>query len=453
MQEDAMQWESPGRRSAMSGAPWWRPRGPRLPWVAAALMCAVLLSAAWFIRASALESSSLVTRGMANVIGMAAFEAFRDFNGPPSQQALDGFLAANRDGGLRYVAVYEDKQVLAAAGERSPGEFREGPDLKLEGGRVRFMHRLRRPRFPQAEGAAPGANPASAQAPAPPPPTEAGPPQDPRRGLRIAYEFEPLTALELESRSQRLLVVAIISSLGILVLAFAFSRSLAQREALSEELERGRRLAALGTMSAVLAHELRNPLASLKGHAQLLAERVERDEVLRPKADRVVSEAVRLEQLMNDLLGFVRSGELRRAEADPNDVLRAAVEATGEASVEAHYLPERLRLPVDAGRLQQALENVLRNAVQASPEGTRVEASVEQEGRSLVFTVKDHGPGIPAGEEERIFEPFVTGRLRGVGLGLAITRRIVELHGGTVSARSHAGGGAEFRLTVPARGS
>jgi two-component system sensor histidine kinase HydH len=149
----------------------------------------------------------------------------------------------------------------------------------------------------------------------------------------------------------------------------------------------------------------------------------------------------------------VRSGELRRADADPNDVLRAAVEATGEASVEARYLPSRTQWPLDAGRLQQALENVLRNAVQASPEGQRVEARVEQEGQALVFTVKDHGPGIPAGEEERIFEPFVTGRVRGVGLGLAITRRIVELHGGTVSARSHASGGAEFRLTVPSRGS
>ncbi|MFP2930480.1 sensor histidine kinase [Pyxidicoccus sp. 3LG] len=427
----------------MSATPWWRPRGPRLPWVAAALMCAVLMSAALFIRSTALESSSLVARGMANVLVLAGLEAFRDTKGPPSQAALESFLEAHREGGLRYIAVFEDKQVIASAGQGPSGDFQEGPDLQVKNGRARLMHRLRR--RPPLEATAPGAPP--------PPAPEAGAPQDPRRALRIAYEFEPLTALELESRSQRLLAVALISCGGILALAFAFSRSLAQREALAEELERGRRLAALGTMSAVLAHELRNPLASLKGHAQLLAERVERDEVLRPKADRVVSEAVRLEQLMNDLLGFVRSGELRRAEADPNDVLRAAVEATGEASVEARYLPARMQLPMDAGRLQQALENVLRNAVQASPAGQRVEASVEQEGKSLVFTVKDHGPGIPAGEEERIFEPFVTGRLRGVGLGLAITRRIVELHGGTVSARSHASGGAEFRLTVPARGS
>ncbi|NMO15142.1 two-component sensor histidine kinase [Pyxidicoccus fallax] len=433
----------------MSGPARWRPRGPWMPWAAAVLMCAVLLSAALFSRSTANEAYSLVARGMATVLTGAGIEAFRHSHGLPTQADLDAFLEAHQAGGLRYVAIMEDSRVLVSAGEGSIEgiPLDAGPQLYLEDGRARFVHRIRRSR-PE-----PGPGETGAVVPTPAPPEAADRAQEQRRPLRIAYEFEPLTALELEARSERLLGVAIISCAGILVLAFAFTRSLAQREALSEELERGRRLAALGTMSAVLAHELRNPLASLKGHAQLLAERVERDEVLHPKANRVVGEAVRLEQLLNDLLAFVRSGELHRADADPNDVLRAAVESTGETSVEARYLPARTQWKLDPGRMQQALENVLRNAVQASPAGQRVEASVEQEGKSLVFTVKDHGPGIPAGEEERIFEPFVTGRLRGVGLGLAITRRIVELHGGTVSARSHAGGGAEFRLTVPMKGS
>lgn len=437
-----MEWDSAREgASSMSGASRWRPRGPWMPWVAAGLMCAVLLSAVLFIRRSAMESSSLVVRGMANVLMLAGLEAFREGTGPPSQQALDAFLAANQEGGLRYVAIIEDGKVLESAGEGSLGEIQDGPLLRIEAGRGRFIHRLRKPR-PETPAAANGGAPT----------VDAAAAQEPRRNLRIGYEYEPVTALELTDRAQRLLFIAAVSCVGILGLAFAFSRSLAQREALAEELERGRRLAALGTMSAVLAHELRNPLASLKGHAQLLAERVERDEVLRPKADRIVGEAVRLEQLMNDLLSFVRSGELRRTGTDPNEVLRAAVEATGEASVKAHYLPDRAQWELDPGRFQQALENVLRNAVQVSPAGQRVEVDVAQEGRSLVFIVRDYGPGIPEGDEERIFEPFVTGRLRGVGLGLAITRRIVELHGGSVSAKTHSGGGAEFRLTVPARG-
>ena len=438
-----MEWDSPREgASSMSGASHWRPRGPWMPWVAAGLMCAVLLSAVLFIRRSAMESSSLVVRGMANVLMLAGLEAFREGSGVPSQQALDSFLEANREGGLRYVAIIEDGKVLESAGEGSLGEIQDGPLLRIEAGRGRFIHRLRKPK-PEAAVATNGGEPTA---------VDAATPHEPRRNLRIGYEYEPVTALELTDRAQRLLFIAAVSCVGILGLAFAFSRSLAQREALAAELERGRRLAALGTMSAVLAHELRNPLASLKGHAQLLAERVERDEVLRPKADRIVGEAVRLEQLMNDLLSFVRSGELRRTGTDPNEVLRAAVEATGEASVNAHYLPDRAKWELDPGRFQQALENVLRNAVQVSPAGQRVEVDVAQEGQSLVFIVRDHGPGIPKGDEERIFEPFVTGRLRGVGLGLAITRRIVELHGGSVSAKTHSGGGAEFRLTVPARG-
>ncbi|WP_342381654.1 ATP-binding protein [Myxococcus stipitatus] len=421
-------------------ARWRRPVGPWMPWALVGLMCAVLLSTVLFIRRSAVEASSLVVRGMANVLMHTGLDAFREGTGPPTQQALQAFLEAHQEGGLRYVAILEDGRVLASVGEGSLGEIQDGPQLRIEKGKGRFIHRLRKPR-PDPQAQVGGAEPMP-----PPPPPEA------RRNLRIGYEFEPITALELTDRSQHLLVIAVVSVMGILGLTFAFTRSLAQREALATELERGRRLAALGTMSAVLAHELRNPLASLKGHAQLLAERVERDEVLRPKADRIVGEAVRLEQLMNDLLAFVRSGELRRTGTDPNEVLRAAVEATGETRVEAHYLPGREHWELDAGRFQQALENVLRNAVQVSPDGRRVEVGVEREGTSLIFTVRDHGPGIPKGDEERIFEPFVTGRLRGVGLGLAITRRIVELHGGSVIARTHAEGGAEFRLTVPARG-
>ncbi|MCE9670405.1 ATP-binding protein [Myxococcus stipitatus] len=439
-----MEWgETPRRVSAMSGGARWRPLGPWMPWVAAALMCAVLLAAAFIIRRSALESSTLVVRGMSTVMMNAGLEAFREGTGVPSQQQLDAFLEAHREGGLRYVAIFEDGRVMASAGVGSVGEYQEGLVMRIEGGRGRVIHRLRKPKPVEAVAAVNGT----------PPAVDAGAaPADGRRNLRIGYEFEPVTASELKERSQGMLVVAVVSCVGILALAFAFSRSLAQREALALELERGRRLAALGTMSAVLAHELRNPLASLKGHSQLLAERVEGDEVLRPKADRIVNEAVRLEQLTNDLLAFVRSGELRRTGTDPNEVLRAAVEATGEARVEAHYLPGRERWELDAGRFQQALENVLRNAVQVSPEGRRVEVDAVREGSSLVFIVKDHGPGIPRGDEERIFEPFVTGRLRGVGLGLAITRRIVELHGGSISARTRAEGGAEFRLIVPARG-
>ena len=151
---------------------------------------------------------------------------------------------------------------------------------------------------------------------------------------------------------------------------------------------------------------------------------------------------------MNDLLAFVKSGELHLAPTDPNAALRAAVDAVG-GGVDARYLEGAGPWPLDAARLQQALENVLRNAQQASPAGGRVEAEVALEGGRLHYRVRDAGAGITPGDEERIFEPFVTRKVRGVGLGLAVTRRIVELHGGRVRARNRAGGGAEFHIEVP----
>ena len=104
---------------------------------------------------------------------------------------------------------------------------------------------------------------------------------------------------------------------------------------------------------------------------------------------------------------------------------------------------------LDPQRLGQALENILRNALLASDPDGRVEASVTQAQDTLTFTVRDHGPGLPAEVAERIFEPFVTTRTRGVGRGLAVARRAVALHKGRISARNHPEGGAVFELSLP----
>jgi two-component system sensor histidine kinase HydH len=99
--------------------------------------------------------------------------------------------------------------------------------------------------------------------------------------------------------------------------------------------------------------------------------------------------------------------------------------------------------------MRQVLENLLRNALDAAPPEAPVEIVASTEPAGLVFTVRDRGPGIPPGDLERIFEPFVTGRVRGTGLGLAVARRIVDLHGGRISVRNRDGGGAEFRVVLP----
>jgi len=407
-------------------------RAAWLPLGGALAVATVLLVTSLYIRQTITRASHLVARGVGIDIAARGREALRDGSWPASAELLAAFLDAHRDSGLRGVRMMDAAGRTVAQAGTFTGPLPTRGDIDFQGQRARLLLRLGRP--PRHGRGPPGALL----------PGEPGP-------ISVAYEFEPAPALELQTQAERLLLVAVVSALGIVALALALSRSMGQREAMQAELERGRRLAALGEMSAVLAHELRNPLASLKGHAQLLEEDLAEDPRRLPKVTRLVGEALRLEKLMTDLLAFVANGELRAAPVDPNDVLRAAARGLDPALLALRFLEPSVTLVADADRLEQAVENVLRNAVQASPPDRRVEAHLEVDGGELTFVVRDHGAGIKAGEEQRIFEPFVTGKLRGVGLGLPITRRIMELHGGQVTACHPSGGGAEFRLTLPLR--
>ena len=113
---------------------------------------------------------------------------------------------------------------------------------------------------------------------------------------------------------------------------------------------------------------------------------------------------------------------------------------------------ERLEGPRDEGRLEQVFQNLLANAVQLSPRGSTVRVTAGAARGGVACIVEDQGPGLPAGAAERVFEPFFTARKGGTGLGLSIVRRIVEEHGGTVSAGNRPAGGAAFTVWLPAAG-
>jgi len=200
-------------------------------------------------------------------------------------------------------------------------------------------------------------------------------------------------------------------------------------------------------MSAVLAHEIRNPLASLKGNAQLLERALPQGDRTRTKAELLVAEAVRLETLTNDLLDFARAGELQPTDVDPAALFREAAAGLGEERIEliTEHAPSRWRL--DATQMRQVLVNLLQNALQSSDQP--VTARVARDGDELVFEVRDRGPGIHAEDLPRVFEPFFTRKTRGTGLGLAICKRLVELHGGTIVAGHAEQGGARFTVRIP----
>jgi two-component system sensor histidine kinase HydH len=191
-------------------------------------------------------------------------------------------------------------------------------------------------------------------------------------------------------------------------------------------------------MAGVMAHELRNPLASLKGNAQLLAEMLASGTREHGKAELVVTEAVRLERLTQDLLAFVRDGVPAPREIDKTELLERALVNMPRARILIEDESRLDALYVDPARLSAALGNLVQNALQATSgeEAVVVRLSVDgANGGDVTVEVQDKGPGVRAGEEEKIFEPFFTSRIHGTGLGLVVARRAVQDHGGT------AGGG------------
>ncbi len=274
----------------------------------------------------------------------------------------------------------------------------------------------------------------------------------PRHPPWIVLEFEPILPLQLETRAMVTVILSLVVSLlfmGAAIISWRLSVR-ADREAVRSEQQR--RLASLGEMSAVMAHEIRNPLGSLKGHAQLLAERFSPESPERKKSDQVVREAIRLEQLTHDLLDFSRPLEVRPREINPAGLVADVVGSLSKTPIRMELDNAPPVWSLDPVRIRQVLTNLIRNAVQASPESMPVTAGIYTEDDRLCFVIRDYGSGINQGEEETIFEPFHTKSVRGVGLGLAVARRIVELHGGSIMAANHPDGGAEFKVIIPAGG-
>ena len=217
------------------------------------------------------------------------------------------------------------------------------------------------------------------------------------------------------------------------------------------ELAREERLAAVGRLAAGLAHEIRNPLASLSGAVQLLGEKSEA-----PLFDIVLREVHRINELVEEFLDTARPLKLSIAQVDVPGLVNGVVGAFRNdpryrERVAIHVDCEGITEPAgaDASRLSQVLWNLLLNAAQSSPGPCRVDVTAATVDRFLELEVKDDGPGIPAASQERIFDPFYTTRSGGTGLGLANVHRIVRAHGGTVEVESEVGHGARFILRFP----
>ncbi|RMG43587.1 MAG: hypothetical protein D6718_11940 [Acidobacteria bacterium] len=224
------------------------------------------------------------------------------------------------------------------------------------------------------------------------------------------------------------------------------------------EARRKSRLELLGRMAAEVAHEVRNPLGSLELLASILAEELEDDPDNRELAVQIQVGVRQLSATVTRLLATARGTRVRPRPVDAVAVAREAG-AFFEPLARSRGLRLALRFPreslaavIDPEAVQQALLNLLGNALEASPPGGEITLGVRIEEDLLVFEVGDEGPGVPEALRERIFEPFYTTRDQGTGLGLALVERVAMAHGGRVTVGEAPAGGALFRLHLPARG-
>ena len=223
------------------------------------------------------------------------------------------------------------------------------------------------------------------------------------------------------------------------------------REDLLSRAARTERLATFGQLVGSIGHELRNPLGVIESSVYLLQGRMGDDERSRKHLERISRQVQVSNEIITGLLDMVRDRPVPRERVDLAALVAAAVEgspALPGVSVDARA-PEGLAVDGDPVSLRQALVNLVTNAVEAAAPSGAVRVRARAEDGMAVVDVDDDGPGIPEAVRGRLFEPLVTSKAHGNGLGLALVKRVVERHGGSILHAPLAGGGTRFTLRVP----
>lgn len=241
----------------------------------------------------------------------------------------------------------------------------------------------------------------------------------------------------------------------------AVLEDLSEIKALEAERRRLDRLAALGEMAAVVAHEIRNPVAGIAAGVEYFTRNIAPGSPEFEGVAMIQGEIERVNRIVEDILFVARPLQLTLEPENLSAVVESVVQRSqaqfkaGRTVTAIRCAPDLPLLPLDRQRMEQVLTNLFTNAVQAMPGGGRLTIDikthpVEQSRRgNMVLVVTDTGPGIPPDVKRRIFEPFFTTKTKGTGLGLAVARRIIEEHGGAIRVESEEGRGTSFIIELP----
>ncbi len=273
-----------------------------------------------------------------------------------------------------------------------------------------------------------------------------------RRILKPIRQLDEAAALIAEQKYETRVPEGDDDELGRLAHTFnTMSRSIQDAR---EELIRQERISTIGRLSSSIVHDLRNPLAAIYGGAEMMMDGDLSPEQLHRLAGNIYRSSRAIKEMLQELVdvsrGRIQSPETCRL----SEVIGAAVEAQAPAAEQNRVVIQMtidpsIELPIEPGRMERVFLNLIGNAIEAMPEGGRIDIAAERDGHDVLVSVDDTGPGVPAEVRQRLFQPFVTSGKNGLGLGLALSRQTVLDHGGDLWIENENAAGAHFRLKLP----
>lgn len=249
----------------------------------------------------------------------------------------------------------------------------------------------------------------------------------------------------------------VVNPTGSLERVVYYEKDATETRKLEQRLQQSDRLKALGTLAAGIAHEIRNPLATINFNTQLLSRELQLDPAQRQMFEDVASEVRKIDRIVQQVLHFARPKEPQFLPHGLNEIVSYCLDLAkvhlrkGNVDVVMHLGRDIPLVVMDFNQISQVIMNLILNAIEAMPHGGRIalKTLLQKDPPSLVLEVTDNGPGILAEDRERVFDPFFTRKPEGTGLGLSISRQILDNHGAFIEVDSTPGEGSTFRIFFP----